>query len=67
MLRSLLIHGARSVVMHADKKTDALSRWIQRLVQRRGFNKAVVALANKQARIGWLVVTRGEVYQVRPA
>lgn len=67
MLRSLLIHGARSVVMHADKKTDALSRWIQRLVQRRGFNKAVVALANKQARIGWVVVTRGEVYQARPA
>ena len=53
--------------MHADKKTDALSLWIQRLVQRRGFNKAVVALANKQARIGWVVVTRGEVYQARSA
>lgn len=66
-LRSLVIHGARAVVKHAHKKDDPLSRWIQRLMQRRGTNKAVVALANKLVRIAWAIVTRGEVYRVQPA
>ena len=50
-LRSLQVHGARSVVSHAHKKDDALSVWVTRLVQMRGKNKATVALANKLARI----------------
>ena len=62
-LRSVLIHGARSVVKHADQKDDALSRWVRQLVQRRGTHKATVALANKLARIGWAVLTGGGVYQ----
>lgn len=63
-LRSLLIHGARSVVKHAHKKEDALNHWVQRLIERRGKNKATVALANKLARIAWAVTTRGQAYQV---
>ena len=61
-LRSLLVHGARSVVIHAHKKDDALSRWVTRLVERRGKNKATVALANKLARIAWAVTTSGKLY-----
>lgn len=66
-LRSLLIHGARSVVAQAHRKEDRLSRWVTQLVQRRGKNKATVALANKLARIGWAVLTSGGVYQPQRA
>lgn len=62
-LRSLVIHGARAVVTHAGKKHDPLSRWLQRLIAERGFNKAVVALANKLVRIAWVIVARGERYR----
>jgi len=55
-LRSLLIHGARSVVQHAKNKEDRLSQWINQLVVRRGGNKATVALANKMARVGWAIL-----------
>ena len=64
-LRTLLIHGARAVVRYAPQKDDALSRWVTKLVARRGKNKATVALANKLARIGWAILTRGGVYQPR--
>ena len=62
-LRSLLVHGARSVVIQAAKKDDRLSRWINTVRAERGFNKAVVALANKMARIGWAVLVNKTVYQ----
>jgi transposase len=62
-LRSLLIHGARSVVIQAVNKEDALSRWINKIRATRGFNKAVVALANKLARIGWAILANNTVYQ----
>jgi transposase len=62
-LRSLLIHGARSVVIQAANKEDALSRWINKIRATRGFNKAVVALANKLARIGWAILANNTVYQ----
>lgn len=64
-IRSLMIHGARSVVYRAMKKSDARSRWVQRLVAERGSNRAAVALANKNARIIWALLTREEAY--RPA
>ena len=63
-LRSLLVHGARSVVIEAEKKDDKLSRWISKVKAERGFNKAVVALANKMARMGWAVLVKKAVYQV---
>lgn len=64
-LRSLLIHGARAVVIQAVHKEDALSCWINRIRATRGFNKAVVALANKLARIGWAVLANNTVYQAK--
>ena len=64
-LRSLLVHGARSVVRLAANKDDALSRWINKIKTGRGFNKACVALANKMARIGWAILHHNSVY--RPA
>lgn len=64
-LRSLLIHGARSVVSRAKGKDDALSCWINGIRGRGGFNKAVVALANKMIRIGWALLRHGTEY--RPA
>jgi transposase len=66
-LRSLLVHGARSVVSRAAGKHDPLNLWITRLRERRGFNRAVVALANKLARIGWAVLARNTTYQAQRA
>lgn len=62
-LRSLVVHGARAVVSRAKDKSDRLSQWIIRLVETRGFNKAVVALANKIIRISWVIICRGEKYK----
>lgn len=62
-LRSLLVHGARAVVRAANNKDDRLSRWINRLRETRGPNKATVALANKLTRIGWAVLAHQSVYQ----
>lgn len=62
-LRSLLVHGARSVVTQAARKDDRLSRWINHIRAKRGFNKTVVALANKMARMGWAVLAHDSVYQ----
>ncbi len=61
-IRTLLIHGARSVLKCSGKKTDKLSLWLQSLVERRGFNKAAVALANKNARILWAMATQEKEY-----
>lgn len=58
-LRTLLIHGARSVIMHG-KQHDA---WLTRLLARRPFNAAVVALANKMARTIWALLAHGRTYQ----
>jgi len=62
-LRSLLVHGARSVVLHAQRKDDRLSCWINKIRSERGYNKASVALANKLARIGWAVLSQQTVYR----
>ena len=57
-LRTLLIQGAKSAVMSAAKRDDPTSRWLQQLVARVGWQKACVAMANKNARILWAVMTR---------
>ena len=59
-LRMLLIQGAKSAVMTAGKRNDRISQWLLRLKERAGWQKAVVALANKNARILWAVLTRGD-------
>ena len=63
-LRTLLIHGARAVVKAASKKDDAQSRWINDLVKRRNANIAAVAVANKNARIVWALLTKSETYNL---
>lgn len=62
-LRTLLIHGARSVVYRAKHKTDPRNRWIADKQRRLGTSKACVALANKNARIVWSLIARGESYR----
>jgi transposase len=65
-LRSLLILGARAVLNAAAGKTDSISRWAQALAERRGYWKAVVGIAAKNARMAWAVLSRGERF-VMPA
>jgi transposase len=55
-LRTLLIHGARSVRRLTGQRPDAKSCWAERLKQRRGNNIAAVALAAKHARIAWAML-----------
>jgi transposase len=62
-LRTLLVHGARSVVRTAVCKDDPLSAWVNGVRARRGFNKATVAVANKNARIIWAVLRHQEPYR----
>lgn len=57
-LRTLLIHGARAVLKVAGNKDDPRSRWLQNLCSRRNKNIAAVALANKNARIVWALLTQ---------
>jgi hypothetical protein len=57
-LRRLLIHGARSCIMHLDRSRDRLGTWLQRLQSRMHVNKVIVALAAKIARIAWVILTR---------
>ncbi|MBV8657667.1 MAG: IS110 family transposase [Burkholderiales bacterium] len=61
-LRTLLIHGARSVLRMAKYKTDYRSQWLNGLAARRHANVAAVALANKNARIAWVLLTRQTSY-----
>ena len=64
-LRRLLVQGAWSVLRNIKGKTDRLSRWAQALVERRGKHKAVVAIANKMARIIWSMLFHRTEYQPR--
>lgn len=65
-LRKQLIHGARTLLHRTKGKTDKLSLWIQQLVARRGKNKAVVAIANRLARLAWILLQRNEAYRAIP-
>lgn len=59
-LRTLLIQGAKSAVMSVDKRDDPTSRWLKQLIERVGWQKACVAMANKNARVLWAVMTRDQ-------
>jgi len=62
-LRTLLIHGARVVASWSLRRAQdnrPMARWLRALIARRGKNKAIVALANKLARIAWVILARGE-------
>ncbi|HAZ42428.1 MAG TPA: IS110 family transposase, partial [Methylococcaceae bacterium] len=60
-LRTLLIHGARSVIRFAETKQEK-NAWLVNLIGRRNKNIAAVALANKNIRIIWAMMTRGEKF-----
>jgi transposase len=64
-LRTLLIHGARSVLVAAAriKRPDRLQAWALSVLHRRGHNRAAVAVANKLARILWAVSVHQTDYQ----
>ena len=62
-LRTLLIHGARSVVRVSAGKTDPTSQWLVNLERRCHKNVAVVALANKNARVVWALLAHNREYQ----
>ncbi|WP_261644509.1 IS110 family transposase [Erwinia mallotivora] len=65
-LRGLLIHGARSVVYRViklpDERCSGLQHWLKGIITRSGVNKAVVALANKNARVAWALVNQKTLY-----
>lgn len=62
-MRKLIIQGARTAVKVCDQKTDKLSCWVSKKKQKGGFNKAAVALANKNARTIWAIMATGECYR----
>lgn len=65
-LRSLLVHGARAVVSSVLRKrgTDPFSVWVLRLADKKGANKASVAVANKNARMMWAMMRNGTDFKL---
>jgi len=66
-LRMLLVHGARAALIHASKKDDRLSRWVTKLEERRGWNIATVALAARNVRIAWALLSKGKTFKASKA
>lgn len=62
-LRTLLIHGARSVI-YARQKSPEKAGWLDQLLERKKLNVTAVALANKNARIDWALLTKGRAFQL---
>jgi len=65
-LRTLLIHGARAALKAARKRSDPLSCWLNAVAARRGANVAAVALANKNSRRIWKLLSSGAPYLPQP-
>jgi transposase len=59
-LRTLMVLGARSVLNTAMRHKDRISRWVLALQTRRGYHRALVAIANKNARIAWALLSRNQ-------
>lgn len=66
-LRTLLIYGARIALHHSSRKIDPTSRWVNTIKQRRGYNVATVALANKNARVLWALLARRIIFRQHQA
>ncbi len=62
-LRAVLVQGARAYINHVKDPKTTKDQWISALVQRAGYGKASVALANKNVRTAWAILTQGTVYQ----
>ncbi len=65
-LRSVLIQGARAYVHKLKEPKTSKDRWLMDLIERAGHGKAAVALANKNARTAWAMLTQGTEYQRQP-
>ena len=63
-LRRQLIHGARAALPYVAERDTPLGRWAKELMSRAHRNVAVVAFANKLAKIAWAVLRRGERFAV---
>lgn len=61
-LRSVLIQGARAYVHKLKEPKTSKDRWLMALIDRAGTGRAAVALANKNVRTAWALLTRGESY-----
>ena len=61
-LRTLLIHGARAVIRHVERKPEQADGWLRKLIARRNKNVAAVALAAKNARIAWALLAHERSY-----
>ena len=66
-LRSLLVMGARAVLNSLGTKQDRFSRWARALQERRGYWRAVVAIAAKNARLAWAILKYGEDFRLNPS
>jgi transposase len=62
-LRMCLVHGARAVVANLGDKQDHVSCWVRDLIERRGYLRAVVALAARNARMIWTLMMKRENYR----
>lgn len=62
-LRRLLVVGATAVIRHTKDKSTPMANWIRKLLEKKPFRLVSVALANKLARIAWVVLTRKEAYR----
>jgi len=62
-LRMLLVHGARSAIRIAERKTTATDSWSTEMLKRRHMNVAAVARANKNARVVWALLAHGRHYE----
>lgn len=66
-LRKLLVQGAHAVLRHRANSKDPRVKWLDELIKRRGTCRSAVALANKNARVAWALLTRGERYTRKAA
>ena len=66
-LRTLPIHGGRAVVQQSHRHKDKRSLWVGEVEHRRGKNISAVALANKNARTAWALLTKKENYHAAVA
>lgn len=64
-MRTLFIHGARSILSRPENALAVFGEWILELRARKPFNVAVVALANKLVRIAWSVLSTKQAFEIR--
>lgn len=63
-IRGLLILGARATLLNAKNKSDPVSRWALQIKERRGYWRAIVAIASKNARMCWATLRLGDNFKV---